>query len=496
MMDRKRMVDMVVAGGADAYDPASTLLRESYFHVLLEMEVRRARRTGESLTLGVLMEDSSPSGDTSSNQADEDGRVGLLGSLITLHTREIDVATYCGGGLFSLLLPNTTASVAYSACQRVRGAIESASKGDITVSIGLASFPEGGINQEAIAGRAADACLKARADGGNAVVFFEGPTRHESVRDGQILVVEDDELGLKLICAQLSQLGCKILTAGSGEQALQLVAGTDVDLVILDVMMPGMNGFETCRQIKANEATRQIPVILLTALDDEESRIKGINSGADDFISKPANKAELIARTKSLVKVKQLNKSLVSLESALISLANAVEAKDSYTMGHTQRVSTLAVAVGVKLGLGDSDLKALHLGGILHDVGKIGVPEEILNKRGPLSEDEWVLMKRHAEIGYNICLPLMDSIGPALDVIRHHHEKLDGSSYPDGLRGDGVSLVARIMGVVDCYDAMITDRPYRAGMSRAKVFKILHEDADCGRLDGLVVEALEGLFVE
>jgi len=274
---------------------------------------------------------------------------------------------------------------------------------------------------------------------------------------------------------------------------VEVVRGIDVDLVILDVMMPGMNGFEACRRIKRNEATRHVPVILLTALDDEGSRLKGIESGADDFINKPANKEELFARTRSLVRVKRLNRDLVSLENALISLANAVEAKDNYTLGHTQRVSTLAVALGATMGLEDGDLRALRLGGILHDVGKIGVPEEILNKPGPLSEKEWELMKSHAEMGYNICLPLMESIGPALDVIRHHHEKLDGSSYPDGLQGSSISKMARIMAVVDCYDAMITDRPYRAGMGKSKALVILREDVTRGRLDGLVVDALESI---
>jgi putative two-component system response regulator len=234
-------------------------------------------------------------------------------------------------------------------------------------------------------------------------------------------------------------------------------------------------------------------VILLTALEDTPSRLKGIEAGADDFITKPANREELAARTRSLIRVRRMNRDLVSLENALISLANAVEAKDNYTLGHTQRVSTLAVALGAAMGLDPTDQQALRLGGILHDVGKIGVPEKILNKPGPLTAEEWELMKSHAELGYKICLPLLESIGPALDIIRHHHEKLDGSSYPDGLKGNDISLMARIMSVVDSYDALTTDRPYRPAMSKDDALSILREEVDRGRLDGRVLGVLESL---
>jgi putative two-component system response regulator len=154
-------------------------------------------------------------------------------------------------------------------------------------------------------------------------------------------------------------------------------------------------------------------------------------------------------------------------------------------------VAGLAVALGARLGLSEGNLSALRLGGILHDVGKIGVPEAILNKQGPLEEKEWELMRTHTELGYKICLPLVETIGPALDVIRHHHEKLDGSSYPDHLKGDAISILARIMSVVDVYDALVSDRPYRKAMSREKAFAILHEEVQAGKIDGNVVAALE-----
>ena len=261
-------------------------------------------------------------------------------------------------------------------------------------------------------------------------------------------------------------------------------------MILLDIMMPNMNGYEVCRRLKGSEHTRLIPVVMLTSLDDVESKIKGIEVGADDFLSKPANNMELLARTKSLIKLKKLNNNLISIESVLFSMANAVEAKDAYTQGHVERVSNMAMTLGTKMGLSAREIEALRFGGALHDIGKVGVSGDILNKPGSLNADEFEIMKAHADIGYKICLPLKKNLGLALDVIRHHHEKLDGSGYPDGLKGEEVPMVARIMAVVDIYDALITNRPYRKGMSREKAFRILREEAGEGKLDTKVVELL------
>jgi putative two-component system response regulator len=495
-MDREEIISHVLTKPADVFDTSMGLHREPYFQAIFAMAMAQVRRNGEPLTIGILGVDLRSPENEQPDFSPSEGTLRELGALIKRNIRELDIATHSGGGLFPLILSRTRAELARTAAERIRKAMEDSSKGKATVSVGLASFPEDGLDEETVVGRAADAYLHAVAAGGNRVFCFEGPKRPSAEGKGRVLLVDDDTLNLKLLTAQLAPLGYDLLNATSGEQALQTVRSIDVDLVILDVMMPGINGFETCRRIKGNEGTRKVPVILLTALNDAESRLKGIEAGADDFISKPPNKEELFARTRSLVSVKRLNRSLVSLENALISLANAVEAKDNYTLGHTQRVSTLAVALGANMGLDNGDLLALRLGGILHDVGKIGVPEEILNKPGPLNDEEWKLMKSHAEMGYNICLPLMESIGPALDVIRHHHEKLDGSSYPDGLKGKEISRMARIMSVVDCYDAMISDRPYRAGMDKSKALSVLQEEVTCGRLDGLVVSALEALVTD
>jgi putative two-component system response regulator len=251
-----------------------------------------------------------------------------------------------------------------------------------------------------------------------------------------------------------------------------------------------MDGFEVCHNLKAKESTRMLPIVMLTALDDSESKVKCIKAGADDFITKPPNKIELIARIESLLKVRRLNNSLTTIESVLFSLANTVEAKDPYTQGHISRVSNIAALLGRKMGLSKQDIEALRYGGVLHDIGKIGVSKRILNKKGPLDEEEWEIMRSHPVIGYKICKPLKATLGPALDIIRHHHEKLDGSGYPDGLVDKDIPIVARIMSVADFYDALTSDRPYRKAMSREKALSIINEEKDAGKLDRDVVACL------
>ncbi|MDF1591341.1 MAG: HD domain-containing protein, partial [Desulfobacterales bacterium] len=238
------------------------------------------------------------------------------------------------------------------------------------------------------------------------------------------------------------------------------------------------------------------PVVMVTALDDRESKIQAIEAGADDFITKPPQKEELLSRTNSLIKVKKLNNNLASIENVLFSLANAVEAKDTNTLGHIERVSNMAMTIGRRMKLSDKEIEALKIGGALHDVGKIGIPHDILNKSDKIEPDEWEIMKTHIAIGYKICQLLQNNFGPALDVICYHHEKLDGSGYPYGMMGEDIPMVARIMAVVDIYDALISNRPYRKGMSREEALKIIYEEADKNKLDKDIVRCLAELIYE
>ena len=259
------------------------------------------------------------------------------------------------------------------------------------------------------------------------------------------------------------------------------------------VVLPG-TVFETHEAIELPESCRGLPVVMVTALDDMDAKIKGIESGADDFLTKPPKKVELLARTKSLLNIKKLNDNLTSIEFVLFSMANAVEEKDHYTQGHVKRVSNMAMSLGRKMGLNETDLRALKIGGALHDIGKIGVPNKILNKPGPLNHEEMAIMQKHPESGYQICLPLKNNLGPALDIIQQHHEKLDGSGYPNGLTEKDISLVARIMAVADIYDALVTDRPYRKAMPIEKAVSILQQEANDKKLDKDVVQHLLGII--
>jgi putative two-component system response regulator len=229
---------------------------------------------------------------------------------------------------------------------------------------------------------------------------------------------------------------------------------------------------------------------MLTALDDLDCKIRGLEAGADEFLTKFPPNIEIITRVKSLTNVKALNDNLTSIENVLFSLVNAVEAKDKYTKGHTKRVANLAQTLGQKMGLSSKEQEAIRVGGMLHDIGKIGISADILNKPGVLDSNEIELMRTHAEEGYKICYPLKKNLGEALDIIRHHHEKLDGSGYPDGLNADEISMPVRIMSAVDIYDALVTDRPYRNAMPQDKALAILDNEAQRGKLDKGVVANL------
>jgi putative two-component system response regulator len=228
----------------------------------------------------------------------------------------------------------------------------------------------------------------------------------------------------------------------------------------------------------------------VTALNDTESRIKAIEQGADDFITKPPNRVELQARVKSLIRVKKLNNTLTSFESVIYSLANTVEAKDKYTSGHTLRVSELAAVLAKKMNLSESDIESIKIGGVIHDVGKIGVPQAIINKPGRLDPEEFEIMKTHPTIGYKICIPLKNSMGMVLDIIYYHHEKLDGSGYPIGLKGEDIPLGAKVLAVADIYDALTSDRPYRKALSKESALEILQQEAEEGKLEKQIVEYL------
>jgi putative two-component system response regulator len=297
---------------------------------------------------------------------------------------------------------------------------------------------------------------------------------------GRVVVVDDVEGNIRLAAAVLEPEGYVITSASSGRDALASIARTPPDLILLDVMLPDLDGFEICRQLKSSAATRLIPVVLVTALRDPQDRLKGIDAGADDFISKPFNPHELRARVRSLVRIKRYTDDLDSADAVILSLATTIEARDLLTDGHCQRLAGYAHALGAAIGLAENELGILRRGGFLHDIGKIGIPDSVLLKEGPLSADEYALMKTHTIIGDRLCGE-MRSLRAVRPIVRSHHERSDGSGYPDGLTGDAIPLVAEITGIVDVFDAITTERPYRKARSIAEACDELKREAARGR---------------
>jgi putative two-component system response regulator len=475
-------------------DNLTGLYCHSIFQITVDHEIKRSQRYGKDFSLALIDIDRFSFYNENNDHAQGDVMLKLIAEAIDANIRNVDIAARYSGDQFVLIITESDLEAAIKVTERIRQSIERVCHSNLTVSIGLVSYPSDAKKRLDLINKAQEALQKAKIKGGNAIHFFNNKIQEINMPDGSkqpnVLIVDDVPLNLKMLEAMLASEGYCIIKASDGHEALHLVSKYHMDLVLLDVMMPGMDGYEVCQHLKANEKTRLIPVVMVTALDDTVSRIKGIQAGADDFITKPPHKAELLARVQSLIKVNNLNKRLADIKSVIMSIAIAVEAKDSYTQGHVERVANLAVSIGKKLGLLEKDIEALWFAGVLHDVGKIGVPDAILNKNGKLTDDEWEMIKLHPEIGYKICLPLESTLGSALEGIRYHHEKIDGSGYPDGLKGDVIPEIARIIAVVDFYDALTSDRPYRIGMSRAKTINLLREEAMRGKMDTRIIEAL------
>jgi putative two-component system response regulator len=285
-------------------------------------------------------------------------------------------------------------------------------------------------------------------------------------QESKILVVDDNPQNVVMLTKYLNIEGYDVVPAYNGEEALKKVKSDEPDLILLDIMMPGVNGYEVCKTLKEDDETKFIPVVMITALKELEDKIKAIEVGADDFLSKPFNRVELLTRVKSLLKVKHFHDDLDTSQNVIFTLALAVEAKDPYTRGHSERVARYASYVALDMNLPKSDQRILRYAGILHDIGKIAIPDSILRKQGKLSEDEYAQIKVHPVVGETICNPLKTA-RLLLPVIRGHHERFDGGGYPDGLKGDGIPLLARIMSVADAYDAMTSERPYRPRMPQS-----------------------------
>jgi putative two-component system response regulator len=309
----------------------------------------------------------------------------------------------------------------------------------------------------------------------------------------KILIVDDESGARAALEFLLRREGFEVRDAADGPSAIQECATFRPDLILLDIMMPGMNGFEVCRHIKATPETRLTPVVLITGLTATEDRIAGINAGADDFLSKPIDLNELLARTRSLLRLKQYTDELENAEAVLFSLAHSIEARDPYTHGHCERLAEMSARMGERLGVPEDQIKALRRAGVVHDIGKVAVPDSILLKPGPLTADETKVMQKHPVVGERICAPLK-TFRLVLPIIRHHHEKHDGTGYPDGLQGEEIPLTARILQLSDVYDALTTDRPYKVAFTPEVALDLMGEEAERGWWDQELFDAFREMI--
>jgi putative two-component system response regulator len=309
----------------------------------------------------------------------------------------------------------------------------------------------------------------------------------------RILVIDDEPLVLNTMAALLTEEGYAVDTATSGIAALQSVDRQVPDLILADVRIPPPNGFDLCRILKSRADTRLVPIVLMTGLSDEDRRIRALEAGADDLLGKPVNIWELSVRVRNLLRLTDIIGELERVEDVMTTLALAIEEKDKYTEGHCQRLAAYSYALAERINLDEADLRAIHLGAYLHDLGKIAVPESILLKPGKLDPEEWDVMRKHPEVGENICLPLR-SFARVRPIIRHHHERMDGSGYPDHLRGDEIPIGARILSIVDVFDALSTDRPYRTALSLEESLQIMNDEARRGWWDARLLDEFCGMM--
>lgn len=297
-----------------------------------------------------------------------------------------------------------------------------------------------------------------------------------------LLVVDSDPIGRQLFRGVLKAAKYRILEAEDVLGAIAILRDEKVDLVITDLVLRDLSGLDLCRKLKSERSTRLIPILLVTSVQTIESEIAGLESGATEFLVKPISPMALRTRIRAMLRTKRIVDSLDEAESILFAMARIVDTRDSDTGDHCERLAELSVLIGTAMGLPPEDINALRQGGYLHDIGKVATPDAILLKPGPLSSDEWVIMRQHTTIGESICRP-MRSLRPVLPIIRNHHERWDGGGYPDGLRGEQIPLLARILQIADIYDAITSRRSYKTAFSSSEALELMRQEVNRGWRD-------------
>jgi putative two-component system response regulator len=305
-----------------------------------------------------------------------------------------------------------------------------------------------------------------------------------------ILIVDDEYSGRETLQSVLEGEGYNLIMAENGPQALEKAKTLLPDVILLDVMMPGMTGYEVCERIRNDPQVAEIPIIILTALDDRESLLTALKSGADDFISKPFDRFELRARLIGITRLNRYHKLveereklqeahtrlLGAYEATIEGWSHAMDLRDRETEGHSQRVTELTMKMAKMFGMTGEQLVHLRRGALLHDMGKLGIPDSILHKPDKLTEEEWQIMHKHPQLAYDM-LYRIEYLRPAIDIPYCHHERWDGSGYPRGLQGEKIPLAARLFAVVDVWDALTSDRPYRSAWSEDESLTYIREQS-------------------
>ncbi|MCX6084880.1 MAG: response regulator [Caldiserica bacterium] len=326
------------------------------------------------------------------------------------------------------------------------------------------------------------------------LVFFS----HERQGEGDqspVLIVEDSTIDGASLSEQLTSWGYQVTWVQTGREGIAQAATGNFDVILMDGLLPDINGFEVVKEIRATERLGTTPVIMLTVLSGLVDKLKGFESGVDEFLNKPVSWEELRVRIRSLTRLRGMAKQRFALSEVVGVITNAIELAEATEPRHNQKVASISVILGKRLGVQGHGLWVLEMAGSLHDVGKLVVRREVLFKPGKLDPSEWAEIQRHSEYGERIIRPIhgFDEIA---DIVRHHHEKADGSGYPDHLKGDQVSLLVRIVGVSDSFEALTSDRPYRPAFPRDQALEILHREMDEGHWDPQVIAALSSSLDE
>lgn len=311
----------------------------------------------------------------------------------------------------------------------------------------------------------------------------------------RVLIVDDDLSVRRTLERLLVRDGAEVSAIEDGAEALTAALAWNPDTILLDATMPGVDGFEVCGRLKADPRTVLIPVLMITGLDSRQDRLRALEAGADGFMPKPFDIHELLVRVRTSARTKLVTDRLERPEEILVAMARCLEGKDENTLGHCERLADYGARLGARLGMSKEDIEALRLAGLVHDIGKLAIPDSILKKPGKLDEFEWEIMRTHSAEGELICSGLA-SFERVLPIIRHHHEKLDGSGYPDRLAGDAIPATARVLQVIDVYDALTTARPYKAAETPENALRIMEREVERGWWDPVIFETFRNLVSE